>query len=60
MILINGSNFVDGINTLFISYIIMILLMMLFHLNDFIHDSDNIKDLLLWNIDMINKLKMLL
>ncbi len=46
MILINGSNFVDGINTLFISYIIMILLMMLFHLNDFIHDSDNIKDLL--------------
>ncbi len=46
MILINGSNFVDGINTLLISYITMILLMMLFHINDFVHDSNTIKDLI--------------
>ena len=46
MILINGSNFVDGINTLLISYIIMILLMVLFQLDDFIDDANTLKDLI--------------
>ena len=45
LVLINGSNFVDGINTLLLSYIIIILLMLLINFSDLISDINSIKNL---------------
>ncbi len=45
VILINGCNFVDGINNLLISYILIIFLIMLFYLGSYVSDSNAITSL---------------
>ena len=45
LVLINGSNFVDGINTLLISYMIIVFLMLLINLSDLMSDINSIKNL---------------
>ena len=44
LVLINGSNFIDGINTLLISYVIVIFLMIIINLSDFIYDVKILKN----------------
>tara|TARA_B100001540_G_C15743156_1_gene613256 strand:- start:348 stop:1364 length:1017 start_codon:yes stop_codon:yes gene_type:complete len=46
LVLVNGSNFVDGINTLLISYAIIIFLMLLINLSDLMTDINSIKNLI--------------
>ena len=48
MVLINGGNFIDGLNTLLIKYFILIYLILFISLSSFIPGSDNfIKNLIL-------------
>ena len=44
-ILINGSNFIDGINNLLISYVLIIFLLILFYLENYIGNTDTIINL---------------
>ncbi len=46
LVLINGSNFVDGINTLLISYVIIVLLLMLIFFNNILIDINSTKNLI--------------
>ncbi len=45
LVLINGSNFVDGINSLLISYVLIIFILMLINFTGFINNAESIKNL---------------